>query len=150
MNITYAHGVITDLPSFLNITLDYTQQHNGKNLTVLDLTASDHIDRIFFETYEFFKTPLGFDMDIYNSTHMVIEHLPKRIHVEVTSEIGHTFDFAIYNNPTYSLMGNIIDNVGGRIAGRFYRLGIVLRSLPETMMALPSSKGWMKFDAYND
>lgn len=150
VNITYARALITDLPSFLNVTLDYTQQHNGKNLTVLDLTAADHIDRLFFETYEFFKTPLGFNMDVYNTTHVVIEHLPKRLHVAVTSDIGHTFDFAIYNNPTYSLMGNIIDNVVGRIAGRLYRLGMVLRSLPENMMALPSSQGWLKVDTYND
>jgi len=150
-NLTYARAQLSDLPAFLNVTMDYSQEKRGKNLTIIDYTASDVVDTMTFNTFQFPRTPDGgFDMDIYISTNLKVRHIPKRWHIEVTSDLGRQFDFTIYNNPTYSLMGNLIDNVIGRVAGRFYRVGIILRSLPENMMTLPSRQGWLIMDAYDD
>jgi hypothetical protein len=149
-NLTYAKARLQNLPAYLNVTIDYSQEKRGKNLTIMDYSASGVIDLLTFETYQFPRTDSGFNMDIYRATDLMVRHIPKKFHIEVTSDLGRQFDFSIYRNPSYSIMGQIVDNVIGRIAGRFYRVGIILRSLPENMMTLPSRHGWLIIDAYND
>jgi len=149
-NLTYAKLEIRDLPPFLNVTLDYSQQKFGKDVTIIDYRASDVIDYLEFTTYQFYRNNLNeFDMDLYTTTSVKIRHIPTRLHAEVTSDLGRGFDPTVYNNPTYSPLGNLLDNVIGRVAGRVYRLGMVLRALPENMMTLPAREGWLIADMYN-
>lgn len=148
-NLTYAKVDMQDLPDHIDVSIDYSQQKRGMDMTVIDYQASDVIDSLSFETYVFLPTLNGFDMDVYTCTHADIQNIPKKFHIEATSDFTGEFDTGIYMNPSYSIMGNVINNLIGRMASRFYRIGSILRALPENMMTQPSREGWTYIDCYD-
>ncbi|UCH88491.1 MAG: hypothetical protein JSV49_09560 [Thermoplasmata archaeon] len=147
--LIYAIGHIEEMPPFLRLAMDYTQQVDGKNITILEYESDYSVDKIEYFAYEFpFYKGTG-NVEDFNVTHVIFRYLPLKFKFEVTADVGRNLNDTISRNPTAGIVANLIDNIIIRVARRFYRIGESLKTLALSITTLPQRKGWAELNAYS-
>jgi len=148
-DLTYADVLLSPLPEELSIDIQYTQDDLQNNVTILDFTASRHLDRLEFHEYIFYEHRIrGFSRELakFNSTHVVLSDLPLAIHLEATSDLGRAVTPVSVDDGEMDIGARVIDSMLSRVVGRLSRVGTNLRILPENFLTLPARKGYSKME----
>lgn len=128
-----AHLEVPVLPHKLKLELG-TKQDNGRNLTVLDLNTPNGFQSLRFIEVLYPEWEPGGDAGPWNATEVRLRGIPRSVHVETVAYIPFEVDDGAANL-------NILDAFMRQLAGRFYRIGNVLREIPRSLAELPSRKG---------
>ncbi len=140
-NLTYAKADIKDLPTFVNVTINYETDEFGRNITILDYIASDPISEFIYDEYLYFREDGEYVLEKFNYTHFTIQDIPRAFHVEVTTDVGRDVTVDRPQNPASGLIEPIVDSVIRRVAGRIYSIGVSIRAIPMSLLNLPSNQG---------
>jgi hypothetical protein len=148
-NYIFADVELIDLPKWFTIDIDYTKVVDGQNITVLKYSAADVLRVLNYTSYLFpdYSSPQKFKK--YNCTHVLLEDVPTRYHMEMTTDIGRDINTTISRDPQTGVVANIIDNLLVRFANRFYRIGRYLKLAAEGILDLPQKEGWALVNAYD-
>ena len=144
----FADVGLINVPEMFTLDLDYNKVEKGKNVTVLDYSAADVLSELNYTSYLYPDYQL--DPMNGNCTHIVLKEVPKKFHMELTSDIGRDINTTLYNDPKIGIMANIINNMVVRIANRFYRVGKYLKLAAEGILDLPTEDGWAVVNAFDE
>ncbi|MFW3146286.1 MAG: hypothetical protein ACMUIE_05695 [Thermoplasmatota archaeon] len=128
------------MPSNFRLDLAYSNEQ-GDDMTILDLTSRTPIASMHFLEVIYPRWKSG-DTTEWNATEVVLKGIPKEFHLETTATV-----------PFEEGSGgglNIFDTFMSQIAGRFYRLGAILRQIPRTVAEMPGSEGSTKLDCMGE
>jgi len=128
-----AHIEVPVLPHSLKMELG-TKQENGRNMTVLDLRTPNGFQSLRFLEVLYPTWEPGGEAGPWNATEVRLRGIPRSVHVETVAYIPFVVDDGASNI-------NILDAFMRQLAGRFYRIGNVLREIPRSLAELPSRKG---------
>lgn len=135
-----AHINIPSLPGSLRLDLDYTQDGQGRNNTILDLFVPQGLPELNFLEVIYPSWNTSQDLKNWDATKLILYGVPERIHLETTAGVP----FIVDDPDTSGL--NLLDNFMTQLAGRFYRLGEILREIPRAISEMPSRKGSTMLD----
>ncbi len=126
---------IPSMPGSLRMDLEYSTDTSGRNTTILDLSVPQGLPELEFLEVIYPSWDNDQDLEDWNATKLTLFGIPERIHLETTAAVP----FDVDSTTTPSL--NILDTFMSQIAGRFYRLGEILREIPRAISEMPSRKG---------
>jgi hypothetical protein len=157
MRITYgelrehlimADVMLTNLPRWYSLKIDYTKVVKGNNVTVLDYEAAEVLKALNYTSYLY--PDYQSDSNKVDCMHVLIEDVPLKFHMEMTSDIGRDINTTPYNNPNLGFGANLLNNIVVRIASRFYRIGKYLKLAAEGLLELPSQEGQAIIETYGE
>ncbi len=148
--LLFATVVIDELPGIFEFTADYTQTVDDLNVTVVDYEASAVVNVLEYNgyVYPYYLRPDG--MDYFNSTHLKLHDIPTEFHMETTTDLTSQINTSTIYTPQFGIVVNVIDNLIMKLANRLYRIGKYLKFAAESVMTLPSSKGFVILNAYDE
>lgn len=137
-DLIFARFEIPLMPSMVELDI-MSYEERGKDVTELDIRTAAGIQTASF--LEVLYTPSsGQENHTISATMVAIKGIPPHLRI-VTTSAG---SFDIDDDPNAG--SGFIDALMNQVAGRFYRIGSILRDLPRAIMELPSSKGWTEID----
>jgi hypothetical protein len=145
-----ANVELINLPDWFEIKLDYTKVVDGINVTVLDYSAANVLGLLNYTSYLFPDIENNPSLKTFNCTHVELEDVPNRLHMEMTTDIGRDINLSINNNPQLGIVSNLIDNLVSRLANRFYRIGRYLKLAAEGILELPTKDGYAIIDVFDE
>jgi hypothetical protein len=127
------------MPSHVKLGLS-TYQEGGKNVTQLDLITEEGIQELrFLEVV--YPDIQGRGTSYWMATSVRLLGIPPNLRVITTTSVAFSLDDG------QSSIGTImLDALMNQVAGRFYRIGKILREIPSSILNLPSTKGWSEID----
>ena len=148
--LVYATVVVRDMPGEFEFVVDYTKTVDDFNVTIVDYYASAVVDELEYNgyIYPYYRSPNG--MQYFNISHLKLYDVPTQFHVETTTDLTSQINTSTYYTPQVGLVANLIDNLVMKLANRLYRIGKYLTYAAESVMTLPSSKGYVEVNAYNE
>jgi hypothetical protein len=126
------------------LTLDISSvEEDGIGKTIVDITTPEGISHLWFQEVIYPDWGSTGITEEWNATQLVLKGIPKRLRLETTANIP---------PPTGNEGGvlDVFDNFMSQIAGRFYRIGNILREIPRAVAEMPGRKGSTKLDCYGE
>jgi len=145
--LTYAAGVMNDVPGQFNITVDYSKTVNGTNVTPVQYRGSDIMDHM---TYRFSQFLDGFVSDDYRTMAMTMEHIPRKFNMEITSDLNRDMPTILSANTSLNILSQIVDGLMGYLVERLSRIGRVMGGMATGVTDLPQRDGWMELEVLGD
>ncbi|MGA1865863.1 MAG: hypothetical protein ACMUFK_00180 [Thermoplasmatota archaeon] len=117
------------------LTLDITYAENTEtDRTVVEVNTPDGIDELRFREAIYRNWGSTGSFDDLEATEVVLRNIPSRLRVETTASVPDPGDGG-------SGTLNIFDSFMSGIAGRFYRIGMLLREIPRAVAEMPGRQG---------
>ncbi|MGA1792960.1 MAG: hypothetical protein ACMUHM_03325 [Thermoplasmatota archaeon] len=130
------------LPHRLTLDLEYTSD-NGKDKTILEVGTPSGIRELWFREVIYPDWGSTGSLADWEATQVELRNIPKNLRLETTAAVP---------DPDAGSSGilNVFDNFMSQIAGRFYRIGNVLREIPRAVAEMPSRQGSTRLECYGD
>jgi hypothetical protein len=148
--IIFASVLVNELPGFFEFVIDYTTTVDDVNVTIIDYEASEVVHELVYNGYLYPNYRTKNNLEYYNATNLKLVDIPKKFHMETTTDIASQVDTGVYYTPQTGLVANIIDNLVLKLSNRLYRIGKYLKYAADSVMTLPNSNGWAVIDAYDE
>lgn len=137
-DVIFARFAIPLMPSMVSMDIA-NYEERGKDVTRLDIRTASGIQSASF--LEVVHSPAAERQEAQSiATIVEMKGIPSHIKI-ITTSAG---SFDIDEDPNAG--SGFLDALMNQVAGRFYRVGSILRDLPRSIMELPSSKGWTEID----
>jgi len=124
------------LPNRVTVEIEYGESEGER--TIVDIGSPGGITALFFQETVYPNWKRTGDLSHCDSTEVRLKGIPRRLHLETTSEIPKSQG----SDPSL----NILDNLMSQLAGRFYRIGTVLKEIPRAVAEMPGRKGLTVLD----
>ena len=137
--------IIDVLPHYLDMDLD-SESIGQHNVTRVSISTPEGIGKMFFREV-IYPEWNGTDnsLSVWNATSVEIVGIPPDLEIETTT----TPPFEPDETET-GLGTSGLDLLMKQISSRFYRIGTILRELPDSVLELPSTGGWTDIDCMGD
>ncbi|MFO8051096.1 MAG: hypothetical protein R6V01_05285 [Thermoplasmatota archaeon] len=136
-----AYVSIPIMPSYLKLEIEYpTEEEEGS--TVLDLTTENGLSQIELLEVIYQNWTGREGLGDRSITSVRLKGIPGDVHIETTAGVPQE------EKDTSTL--NILDSFMSQLAGRFYRIGEILREIPRAVTEMPGRKGSTVLDCRGD
>ncbi|MGA1873788.1 MAG: hypothetical protein ACMUHY_08960, partial [Thermoplasmatota archaeon] len=130
------------MPHRLTLDIEYTDE-DGNDRTIVEIGSPAGIRELRFREVIYSNWGETGTLDAWEATQVEIRGLPKNLRLETTAGVP---------DPGEGSSGilNVFDNFMNQLAGRFYRIGSVLREIPRAVAEMPSRQGSTRLECYGD
>ncbi|MBN1539914.1 MAG: hypothetical protein JW939_07200 [Candidatus Thermoplasmatota archaeon] len=130
------------LPCRLTLNITYAED-SEKDRTVVEVITPDGIGELWFREAIYRDWGSTGSFDDMEATEVAVRDIPGRLRIETTASVPETEDGG-------SGMLNIFDSFMSGIAGRFYRIGMLLREIPRAVAEMPGRQGSTMLECFGD